>query len=132
MGLEHIMLEYFIYKMNKNNSRNDELFINKIMEIGYNNELAKDIFLNMDDEWTKEQLNIENEKKARLIQYGGIFLFSMGIFLSIFTFIFNKHISILFIGFILGGILSYFKSKTILSDINKKRKLRKLVVKSWK
>jgi uncharacterized membrane protein len=131
MNLEHIMLEYFISKMDKNNSIENEIFINKIIVLGNKKEKANDIFLNIDNEWTKEQLNIENEKRARLIQYGGVLLFSLGIFLSIFTFIYNKHFNILFFGLILGGILSYNKSKNISTEVNKKRQLRKLVVKRW-
>lgn len=131
MSLESIMLEYFISKMNKNNSIKDEVFITKIKELDIEDEKARDILLNIDDEWTKEEINIENKKKARLIQFIGFFLFSLGIFLSVFTFIFYETISFLFIGFILGGILSYFKSKNVHSEVNKKRQLRKLVIKRW-
>ena len=126
-SLLNIAYDYFSDKKSKN-FKSDEFYINEIKLLGFDDELAKNIFIKIDDEWTLEEHNIFAESKVKKFKVIGLLAILLGLFLSIYSIFYIQSISIYFYGAILGGIISYFYSGTIMAEINKNRKVQQLEI----
>lgn len=112
----------------------NSFYVNKIIEIGVEEEVAKNILLKMDDQWSQEEFALLKLKNLKLTLFFGYALGLLALVLTVLSFlgiIFGGQVNIFFYGAIASGLVTGILAQGSTSKIKHELSIRKYVWKSW-